>query len=500
MLMRVAVAAPRLPSSKWVVERLDRPSEVISCPEDAELLEWLEGRAIDLVVLDDEHLGHEPAGRLRAHRALPSSPGIVVCIGSERASTTQLEARRATLMAAGALAVISRDLDRSAVLGVVEQMIDRHRELATQRRRAAELDTSRLSDFSTKSPAMRELLRTARKLAGADTTVLICGETGTGKEFLTRAIHSEGARRSGPFVAVNCSAFAETLIESELFGHARGSFTGAHGRRRGCFELAHSGTLFLDEIGEMPLLLQPKLLRALQEKVIQPIGDEKTVRVDVRVIAATNRDLFDLVKQDRFRADLLYRLDVVSMMIPPLRERREDIGDLARSHVAHFAAALNRPISGISSEALELLMEYPWPGNVREMINMLERAVLLSDSDEIAVEDVLPAMKRHGFSREQTPRLSDLFDRPWREARKEVLEDFDRRYFRSLLERTAGNATEAARLAGVPPRSLYDALKKAGIERRDFASHHSSKEGRRESTGRASQSLDRATPLRETGR
>jgi formate hydrogenlyase transcriptional activator len=235
------------------------------------------------------------------------------------------------------------------------------------------------------SPALREVLDQVQTVAPTGATVLIEGETGTGKELIARAIHMESERRHRPFVKVNCAAIPAELLESELFGHERGAFTGAVAQRIGRFEAAHTGTLFLDEIGELPLHLQAKLLRAVQEQEIERVGGNRTIRVDVRIVAATNRDLNEMVEQKQFRADLYYRLAVFPVNIPPLRERREDIPLLARYFVQKYAARMDRNIESIPTYALEALTNYDWPGNIRELQNVIERSVVLSNGPELRV-------------------------------------------------------------------------------------------------------------------
>ena len=267
---------------------------------------------------------------------------------------------------------------------VVEQLEARNSRL--------QQDLDRRDDMVGDSPAMTAVATLVDKVAAADTTILIQGESGTGKELVARAIHRNSSRAANPFVAINCAAMTETLIESELFGYEKGAFTGAASRKKGVIEEASGGTLFLDEIGEMPLVLQPKLLRALQEGKIRRVGGTEEITIDVRVIAATNRDLAKEVAEKRFREDLFYRLNVVPIRTPPLRERREDIPGLVRYFIQKMARKLGRVTSGISKEAEAILIQYSWPGNVRELENTMERAVLLGSSSVIMPEDLPPDM------------------------------------------------------------------------------------------------------------
>ncbi|QDV05416.1 Transcriptional regulatory protein ZraR [Planctomycetes bacterium Poly30] len=475
MLPRVILAAPRLSSAPWLADQLQDEFEVLVLPRGAEWIGWIQQHTGDVLVIDHELLGATPLAALKKAAAGGTPPLSVALIGGQGSELAEVEARRAELITAGTHAVLGRTLEKGELRDAVRALARRRQEEIDATAQLAE-DSSRLSDFASESPKMKELLAVARKVARADTSLLITGETGTGKEYLTQAIHAEGRRAKGPFVAINCAAMAESLMESELFGHAPGAFTGAIQRRRGCFELAHGGTLFLDEIGEMPMALQSKLLRALQERKIQPIGDEKAVDVDVRIIAATNRNLETEVEAKRFRADLYFRLSVVTLDIPPLRERRQDILRMAQNHVEHFASVLRSNVQGFDDASLAALLVYPWPGNVREMINLVERAVLLADGTWLGLEDLPPAVRRYrqGASQEHVgvagapPELDVSPSRGWKEARDEVLLDFDRRYFTALLKTTRGNAGEAADLAGIPARTLYDALKRAGIRREDF--------------------------------
>jgi DNA-binding NtrC family response regulator len=323
---------------------------------------------------------------------------------------------------------------------------------------------------------MRRLLELARRVSNTDTSLLVLGETGVGKEWLARAIHSEGARSALPFIAVNCAAVPETLLESELFGHERGAFTGAVRARRGCFELAHRGTLFLDEIGDIPVHLQAKLLRALQEREIQRLGAESSMRVDVRVIAATNQNLEVAIEDGLFRPDLFYRLSVVTLTIPPLRERREDIVPLVENYLEDFRQQMGRlDIEGIEESALEAMCNYEWPGNVRELINVVERAILLCDGEVITHEhlpDAIagglhPYLQTEG-SGDSSSAFEPLLGGALAEGRNQLVESFEREYLSRLLERTSGNIAETARTAGIDPRTLYNKMKAYDLRKEDF--------------------------------
>ncbi|HMZ55424.1 MAG TPA: sigma-54 dependent transcriptional regulator [Nitrospira sp.] len=300
-----------------------------------------------------------------------------------------------------------------------------------------------------KSKSMQAVFELIRRVADSPTNVLITGESGTGKELVAKAIHYNSDRRDAPFVPVNCAAIPEQLLESELFGHMRGSFTDAKVDKRGLFEEAQKGTLFLDEISELPLMLQAKLLRAIQEREIRRVGATKSIPVDVRIIAATNLNLVDEVKHKRFREDFYYRLNVIELRLPPLRERREDIPILVDAFLKKCAAARGRQVKGLSEPALAMLADYAWPGNVRELENVIERAVTLSHGDVIGAEDLpLQVQGARGDRRI----LDEAAERtlPLHEVEKE--------YIVKILEKTGGNKYQAAHVLGIDRKTLYRKL------------------------------------------
>ena len=307
-------------------------------------------------------------------------------------------------------------------------------------------------------PVMMKILHVCRRVAQADSTVLLAGESGTGKELLARYVHAHSRRDGNPFIAVNCGAIPPDLLEAEMFGHEKGAFTGAISSRMGLFQLANGGTIFLDEIGEMLPALQVKLLRVLQEREIRPVGAERTIKIDVRVIAASNRDLQVEVQQGRFREDLFYRLQVIPVLIPPLRERRSDIPLL----VGHFLEKHNQQRPGqpvtITDEAMVYMWEYDWPGNVRELENLIERMVILSEDNVIRV-DSLPPNIRSFISDKKIPRPTltdegiDL---------NQAVEEFEHRLIDEALRRTKGNKQAAARLLGLKRTTLVAKLRRKG--------------------------------------
>jgi transcriptional regulator with GAF, ATPase, and Fis domain len=305
------------------------------------------------------------------------------------------------------------------------------------------------------SEALKHTLGLARIVAPTDSTVLIYGETGTGKELFAQRIHAESLRSSGPFVRLNCAALPEGLLESELFGHEKGAFTSAVAQRAGRFEAAHGGTLFLDEIGEIPPSLQPKLLRVLQEREFERLGSSRTVSVNVRVIAATNRDLMTLVEEKTFRMDLFYRLNVFPLTLPPLRSRREDIPSLIRHFASRAATRTRRPIRSIPPETIQTLVQHCWPGNVRELQNVIERAVILAEDGVLRLPFFEPKRDIHVSPASGT-----------------TLKDRERDYILQVLDETGwliGGPSGAARYLGLPRTSLISRMKRLGISNRPLS-------------------------------
>lgn len=296
-----------------------------------------------------------------------------------------------------------------------------------------------------KSPGMQEVFDLIRRVAPANANVLISGESGTGKERVARAIHEEGPRRVKPFVAINCTAIPETLLESELFGHAKGAFTGAITRKRGLFEEAEGGTIFLDEIGDMDLALQAKLLRVIQERKLRAVGETQDREIDVRIIAATHKDLKSSIKNGSFREDLYYRLAVIPIVIPPLRHRREDIPLMAEHFLKKYASVNHSPVTGFTKEAMAKLMAMPWEGNVRELENVIERAVVLARADKIDVAE-LPNVAQGDV---------ESFFAATQGGALPTLEDIERRYIKFVLEKTGNRKEKAAQILGVNRRTLY---------------------------------------------
>jgi formate hydrogenlyase transcriptional activator len=387
---------------------------------------------------------------------------------------------------AGALEFLTKPCDGEDLLNAIRQGIARHQRARQQGQKSAPPsfdgfigasaessdkltqgnlhlgeETRGEADFEGiigQSPALREVVQLVEMVAATDSTVLLLGETGTGKELIARAIHNLSLRRSHAFVKVNCAAIPAGLLESELFGHEKGAFTGAVAPRMGRFELADRGTMVLDEIGDIPLELQPKLLRVLQEREIERLGSTRTRKVDVRVVAATHRDLEEMIVQNRFRLDLYYRLNVFPIHIPPLRERREDIPLLVRHFVRQFARHMNKTIEGISAEAMEALLQHPWPGNIRELQNVIERSVVVHQKGELSVEQSW--LPRECFATE--PATQACFRRSAREEREII--------GAALAEargRVSGPAGAATKL-GLPPSTLESKIRAMNINKYSF--------------------------------
>jgi transcriptional regulator with GAF, ATPase, and Fis domain len=305
-------------------------------------------------------------------------------------------------------------------------------------------EVSLTHDMVGRSAKMRDVYQIVERVAASDSTVLICGESGTGKELAARAIHKNSGRKDQAFVALNCAALTETLLESELFGHEKGAFTSAVNLKKGFLEVAEGGTIFLDEIGELSPILQAKLLRVLQEREFTRVGGTRAIKIDVRFLAATNKDLQKGVREERFRADLFHRLNVISLTLPALRERAEDTGELAEHFVARYAKKCNRRVTGISDAALECLRRYEWPGNIRELENAMERAVVIGSSEKILAEDLPESVQESGQEAATAPAKYH-----------EAIRDLKKQMILSALEQTGGNMTEAAKHLGVHANYLH---------------------------------------------
>jgi DNA-binding NtrC family response regulator len=402
---------------------------------------------------------------------LPEKP-ITIILDDRESSKVH-----ADLLGAGADMVLYAGLPPDRLVEAIEtSLISRQQFYALNRFDHRGRAQPRLHDFDSGSRDMQLFLEEVRQVVDTDASLLLQGETGVGKEHLSKAIHMESHRGGGPFIALNMAAIPDQLMESELFGHEQGAFTGAVRSRRGAFELAHGGTLFLDEIGEMPLKMQSKLLRVLQDFEFIPVGGESPVWVDVRVIAATNKDLTREVEKKRFRQDLYYRLGGITLTLPPLRRRKEDIPAMAEQFLAQQAQRIGRDIQGFSDDAVHALCEYAWPGNVRELMNVIERAVLLCRSDRITLKD-LPSgfqmakeLSGDWFGPVETDPELAWEGRTLDQVKSEVITRVEKQYLEMVLKKTRGRVGEAARMAGIHPRGLYGKMKKFGMDKDWFKS------------------------------
>ena len=427
-----------------------RGFEVVSHGIPEEAFETLRSEDFDVVVTDLNMRGMN--GLELCERIVADRPDVPVLVITAFGSLdTAIAAIRA-----GAYDFLPKPFEIDALVLALERAV-KHRALREEVRRLRQVvsDSRRLDDVIGDSSAMRTVYDLIERVADSDASVLITGESGTGKELVAAALHRRSRRREGPFVAINCAGIPETLVESELFGHARGAFTDAKTARQGLFVQADGGTLFLDEIGELPLGLQPKLLRALQERKVRPLGAETEVPFDARLIAATNRDIETAIADGRFREELYYRVNVIHIDLPPLRARGNDVLILAQHFLDRYVAIAGKRIAGVSPAAAEKLLAYAWPGNVRELQNCMERAVALARYSEIAVED-LPA-KIRDYRRSQAVIASD--------DPSELLpmDEVERRYILQVLETTGGNKTIAARTLGFDRATLYRKLERYGV-------------------------------------
>jgi two-component system, NtrC family, response regulator HydG len=418
---------------------------VVLASDGRAALERVQAGGVDLIVTDLRMPGLTGLELLRAAKAIMPDVDVILLT----AFGTVEEAVKA--MKDGAYDFLTKPFRREQLIKLVDKALER-RDLIEQNKALKK----QLEDIRAKgqmigaSPAFRRMLTLVEQVADSSATILIQGESGAGKELVARTIHERSGRRNGPFVAVNCAALPETLLESELFGYEKGAFTGAAGRKEGRFELANGGTLFLDEVADLSLVTQPKILRVLQEGEYERLGGTRTLQVDVRIVAATNQDLSDMVKEKRFREDLYYRLNVITVRVPPLRERHEDIRVLAQHYLRVYAAKNGRKLEGFSNEALERLESYAWPGNVRELENLIERTVLLARKDRIDAEDLPEEVA--GVKRPPRDAILELVGTP--------LADIEQRLLDETLRITGGNKTQAAKLLGIDVRTVARKLER----------------------------------------
>ncbi|QSQ13529.1 sigma-54-dependent transcriptional regulator [Myxococcus landrumensis] len=462
-LFRSILVADDEPSIRHILTLVltDKGYDVRAVADGDEALRELAARDYDVLLSDVRMPRKDGLALLREARE--AHPELTVVVMSAYGSQEQaLEA-----VSAGAYDYVQKPFKPEEIVFALRKAEERERLLRENRRlKQGGVPVVPQGHILGESASLQAVLRQVARLAPVDTTVLISGESGTGKELIARELHTRSPRAPLPFVAVNCGAIPGGLLESELFGHAKGAFTDARTAKRGLFAEADGGTLFLDEVGELPLPAQVKLLRVLQEGEIRPVGESRVEKVDVRVVAATLRDLGKLVEKGEFREDLYYRLNVVNVRVPPLRERREDVPLLAKVFIQRFNRELNResPVEGLSQEAEALMSSYGWPGNVRELENAMERAVLLADGPHILPANLperlwaAPSPSSSGTGRNEVPQAgSDL-------SLKRAIRDLEESYIRAALRRTKGNRTRAAEVLDISHRALLYKIKEYGID------------------------------------
>jgi len=459
-MMRILVVDDELSVREFFEILLKKEGYDVVCSGDgAEALRWLRDDSFDLVITDLQMKEVDGMTLLkeakRVHTDLP-----VIMITAFATTDSAVEA-----MKNGAFDYLSKPFKIDEIKLTVEKALENKRLHQENKTLKSELqDKYQFKNLLGQSEPMHRLYDLIRKTSATKTNVLICGESGTGKELVARAIHFNSDRKEKAFVTVNCGAIPENLIESELFGHMKGSFTGAIANKPGLFETAHKGTLFLDEIGELPLQMQVKLLRAIQERCFMRVGGNETVNVDVRIIAATNKTLAEEVQHGRFREDLFYRLNVIQLKLPPLRQRKADIPLLADHFLKKYAKETGKPVSRLSKKAMERLMEYEFYGNVRELENIIERSVALENSEEIQESSLPgtvlhPQANRDEFSFEAAKDQLELGG----VALDNLMDSFEKDLLLRALERTRGSRTRAAKLLGISTRSIRYRLKKHKI-------------------------------------
>lgn len=424
--------------------------QVLAVANEEDAIQAAKNEAFDLSIVDLQLLRQDGISLMeQLHLILPELP--VLILTAYGSIETAVEATKK-----GAYNYLTKPFDPQDLLLQIERALE-NRRLNVEIKRLKGLLEERygFTNIVARSEKMKKVLEMVSQIAKTESTVYIHGESGTGKELIAKAIHLAGERKDRPFVAVNCAALPETLMESELFGHEKGAFTGAVRTTRGLFSMAHEGTIFLDEIGDIPLPLQAKLLRVLQERQFYPIGSGKPTEVDVRVIVATNKSLEDQVKQGLFREDLFYRIHVIPIYLPSLRERKEDIPPLVEHFLKKLNRQMNKEIKGLTPAAMQRLMLHDWPGNVRELENTIEYAVAMTHQDTIAEDFIL---------RDRPVADTDESLKPLKEAKNA----YEKAYLVNLLETCGGNISKAAKLAGKYRADFYDLMKKHGLKSEDF--------------------------------
>ncbi len=440
--------------------------EVVQAADGAQAIELFDRGGIDVVVSD---LVMPRVGGFEVLKhVLDRAPDVPVILITAHGTVDSA----VSAIKAGAFDYITKPFEQEELKQVIGKAA-RHHDLSRSSVVASPLDGERpAARIVGSSPAIVELYRVIEKVSDTPSTVLVTGESGTGKELVAQALHAGSSRRSKPLIKINCAAIPKDLMESELFGYERGAFTGAVASKPGRFELADGGTLFLDEIGEIPIEMQVKLLRALQESEFERVGGVKTLKVDVRLIAATNRDLQKEIAAGRFREDLYYRLNVVPISLPPLRERRDDIPLLVQSFLDKYNRKLNKRIEGIEPEAVEALQAHNWPGNIRELENLMERTVLFCEGDRIEVEDLPESIRRAAGLAVPVPAATTVAgpaavatvpDASMKDIVKEAAAALERDLITKALEETGGNVTQAAKKLKISRKSLQNKMKEFGL-------------------------------------
>jgi DNA-binding NtrC family response regulator len=442
-MIKVLVVDDEEPFRRLLKKELTRKGYGVEVAADgSEALRLLRDNPFDVILLDIVMPGVDGISLMKTLKEDPGAPSIIVLTGKATVETA-VEA-----MKNGAYDYLTKPYKLDELVIVIDRAYEYGR--LSVKSKLLEQELVRIEspfELVGTSKQLRDILAVIQKVAPTDSPVFIQGESGTGKELVANTVWHYSTRKDAPFIALNCASLSENLIESELFGHEKGAFTSAYQMKHGLVEVADKGTLFLDEIGEMPIGLQAKLLRFLDSGEFRRVGGNKTLSVDVRVIAATNKELTGLIKAGKFREDLFYRLNVINITIPPLRERKEDIDELARHFLGKYAKKLAKSITDLTPDALELLSAYHWPGNVRELENVVERAVILCESDKLGAEDLSipsPAV------------VAELGTNP-------SLEEMEKTYILRVLKETNGNQSRASQLLGIDRKTLYLKLKKYGI-------------------------------------
>ncbi len=436
--------------------------EVEAALSGKEAFEKMKANPFEIVITDLKMPGIDGMDVLRTFRKeYPDS--IIIMITGFSTVETAVEA-----MKLGAFDYIPKPFTPDEVSIVVKKAIEKKSLMAENIYLRQELQEKYgFHNIMGKSKKMQEIYRIIAKVATTDSTVLIYGQSGTGKELIARAVHFNSPRREKQFVTVDCAVLSENLLESELFGHIRGSFTGAVATKPGLFEVADGGTVFLDEVGNISLSIQAKLLRVLQEREFTPVGGTKAKKVDIRLIAATNKELEKMIKEETFREDLYYRLNIVPIYLPALRERQEDIPVLAVHFLKKYAEEMGKKIKGFTPEAMEKLMRYPWPGNVRELENVIERTVVMIDDEMVRVEHlILPGQQEKEISENQIPMTSDELKEIKKQVREKAVEEIERAFVLNALERHQWNVTRAAEEVGMLRPNFQALMRKYNLRAR----------------------------------